>query len=106
MEYRGAECEKGWRIAHRHGSSTLYGADAGVHAERAEKLLLGVENQGAPNVSQCRYEVRRRTAAAGQISIPKTLFDDILALWVVGLGMARDRRFRISAPSEITVASR
>ena len=26
-------------------------------------------------------------------------------IWVVGLGMARDRRFRISTPSEITVTS-
>jgi LDH2 family malate/lactate/ureidoglycolate dehydrogenase len=56
------------------------GPSADLHSARAEKLFEAIVDQGARLPSQRRYEARARSEASGTVSIPTTLYKDILAL--------------------------
>jgi delta1-piperideine-2-carboxylate reductase len=61
-------------------SPTLFGtASTRDHLERAETLFEGIVGQGARLPSQRRFEARQRSVKDG-ITIPKSLFRDIVAL--------------------------
>ncbi|MFT3997837.1 MAG: Ldh family oxidoreductase [Asticcacaulis sp.] len=59
---------------------TFMGGSYAHHAGRAEALFDAIVGQGARLPSQRRYEARKRTYAAGSVTIPAKLYQDILAL--------------------------
>ncbi|WP_196259799.1 Ldh family oxidoreductase [Pelagibacterium limicola] len=56
------------------------GGDSASHLARAEALLDATAGQGARLPGQRRHEARARTLAAGHVSIPRKLYEDLLAL--------------------------
>lgn len=53
------------------------GADAGHHAERAERLFEAIVGQGARLPSQRRYQARAKSIASDSVAVPQTLLEDI-----------------------------
>ncbi|ESQ84067.1 hypothetical protein AEAC466_09995 [Asticcacaulis sp. AC466] len=56
------------------------GGNVAHHQARAEALFDAIVGQGARLPSQRRYAARRRTAERGEVTIPKALYQDLLAL--------------------------
>jgi delta1-piperideine-2-carboxylate reductase len=72
----------------RHGElviafdpATFLGGDAEANILRAEKLFEAITGQGARLPSQRRYEARARSIASNSVTIPRKLYDDIVALY-------------------------
>lgn len=59
---------------------SFLGAAVAEHMARAEILFSAITEQGARLPSQRRYEARQRSLQSGTVTIPKMLYDDILAL--------------------------
>lgn len=55
------------------------GDEAEKHMARAERIFNDIERQGARLPSSRRYAARRRSVASG-VDIPRTLYDEIMAL--------------------------
>lgn len=58
----------------------IIGDDYQQHLQHAEVLFNGITEQGARLPSQRRYEARARTAKTQQLTIPKNLYDDLMAV--------------------------
>ncbi|MDN3648485.1 Ldh family oxidoreductase [Reinekea marina] len=52
----------------------------GKNNERAERMFADIIEQGARLPSQRRYQARERNKASGYVSMPKNLYEDLLAL--------------------------
>lgn len=87
MSLEALEEDAGKGATPRHGEiiiafnpQTFLGDTADAHLERAEKLFSVITEQGARLPSQRRYEARKRSIEAQSVTVPKKLYDDILAL--------------------------
>ena len=82
------EHDAGANVTPRHGElviafnpETFLGGDAEANIQRAEKLFEAITGQGARLPSQRRYEARARSLASNSVTIPRKLYDDIVAMY-------------------------